>query len=528
MPQRYDAIIIGGGHNGLVTAAYLGRAGRKALVLERREMVGGCAVTEEIWPGFRVSTASYLTSLLQERVIQDLELARFGYQVDAKDPAFFSPFPDGRCFFMWQDGKRTLAEIAKFSRRDAEIYPVFEAQLERLSQVVEGLLLTTPPQFPPRGVGDLIEHLKLAARLRKLAAADIVALVKIFTQSAAELLDEWFESPELKVTLATDGVIGANGGPRSPGTAYILMHHVMGSVAGHRGLWGFVRGGMGAVSEAIAAAARSHGAVIRTGVEVEKILVRGGRATGVVLRGGEEIEGGVVASNLDPRVTFLRLVDERDLPADFVASIRRFRTEGTSCKINLALSGLPEFSALPGAPAPHHRATMHICPSIDYIERAWDDAKYGRPSERPMLELTIPTMYDPSLAPPGKHIMGIFLQYAPYTLRDTTWDEAREPFYERVVEVMAEYIPNIRSIIIDKQVLTPLDLERRFGITGGNIFHGEMALDQMFVMRPVAGYARYRTPIRGLYLCGSGAHPGGGVMGAPGYNAAREMLKDRV
>ena len=528
MPQPYDAIIIGGGHNGLVTAAYLGRAGRKTLVLERREMVGGCAVTEEIWPGFRVSTASYLTSLLQERVIQDLELARFGYQVDAKDPAFFSPFPDGRCFFMWQDGKRTLEEIAKFSRRDAEVYPVFEAQLERLSQVVEGLLLTTPPQFPPRGVGDLIEHLKLAARLRKLAAADVVALVKVFTQSAAELLDEWFESRELKVTLATDGVIGANGGPRSPGTAYILMHHVMGSVAGHRGLWGFVRGGMGAVSEAIAAAARSHGAVIRTGVEVEKILVRGGRATGVVLRGGEEIQGGVVASNLDPRVTFLRLIDERDLPADFVASIRRFRTEGTSCKINLALSGLPEFRALPGAPAPHHRATMHICPSIDYIERAWDDAKYGRPSERPMLELTIPTMYDPSLAPPGKHIMGIFLQYAPYTLRDTTWDEAREPFYERVVEVMAEYIPNIRSIIIDKQVLTPLDLERRFGITGGNIFHGEMALDQMFMMRPVAGHARYRTPIRGLYLCGSGAHPGGGVMGAPGYNAAREMLKDRV
>ncbi|MGO4879933.1 MAG: phytoene desaturase family protein [Bryobacteraceae bacterium] len=527
MPQPYDAIIIGGGHNGLVTAAYLGRAGRKTLVLERREMVGGCAVTEEIWPGFRVSTASYLTSLLQERIIRDLELARHGYQVDAKDPAFFSPFPDGRCFFMWQDGRKTLDEIAKFSKHDAEVYPAFEAQLERLSQVVESLLLTTPPQFPPRGVGDLIEHLKIAGRLRKLAPADIVALVKIFTQSAAELLDEWFESPELKVTLATDGVIGANGGPRSQGTAYILMHHVMGSVAGHRGLWGFVRGGMGAVSEAIASAARSHGATIRTNAAVEKILVRDGRARGVVLAGGEEIEAPLVASNLDPRVTFLRLLAERDLPSDFVTAIRRFRTEGTSCKINLALSGLPEFSALPGAPGPHHRATMHICPSIDYIERAWDDAKYGRPSDRPMLELTIPTMYDPSLAPAGKHIMGIFIQYAPYTLRGTTWDEAREPFYNRVVEVMEEYIPNIRSIVIDKQVLSPLDMERRFGITGGNIFHGEMALDQMFVMRPVAGYARYRTPIRGLYLCGSGAHPGGGVMGAPGYNAAREILRDR-
>ncbi|MFN7994435.1 MAG: NAD(P)/FAD-dependent oxidoreductase [Bryobacteraceae bacterium] len=527
MAQRFDAVIIGGGHNGLVTAAYLARAGRKVVVLERREMVGGCAVTEELWPGFRVSTASYLTSLLQERIIRDLELDRFGYKVDAKDPAFFSPFPDGRCFFMWQDGRKTLEEIAKFSRRDAEVYPAFEAQLERLAKVVESLLLTTPPQFPPRGIGDLIEHLKIAGRLRKLAPADMVALVKIFTQSAAELLDEWFESPELKVTLATDGVIGANGGPRSQGTAYILMHHVMGGVAGHRGLWGFVRGGMGAVSDSIAASAKSKGATVRTGAAVSRILVRDGRARGVVLEGGDEIEGNIVISNLDPRLTFLHLLEERDLPSDFVTSIRRFRSEGTSCKINLALSGLPEFSAMPGAPGPHHRATMHICPSIEYIERAWDDAKYGRPSDRPMLELTIPTMYDSSLAPPGKHVMGIFLQYAPYTLREGTWDDCREPFYNRVVELIEEYVPNIRSIIIDKQVLTPLDLERRFGLTGGNIFHGEMSLDQMFVMRPVAGYARYRTPIDGLYLCGSGAHPGGGVMGAPGYNAAREILKDR-
>src|SRR5580658_899992 len=447
MPQRYDAIIIGGGHNGLVTAAYLSRAGRKTLVLERRELVGGCAVTEEIWPGFRVSTASYLTSLLQERIIRDLDLPRFGYQVDAKDPAFFSPFPDGRCFFMWQDGRKTLEEIAKFSRHDAEVYPAFEAQLERLSQVVESLLLTTPPPFPPRGVGDLIEHLKLAGRLRKLAPADMVALVKIFTQSAAELLDEWFESPELKVTLATDGVIGANGGPRSQGTAYILMHHVMGSVAGHRGLWGFVRGGMGAVSEAIAASARSQGAVIRTGAAVAKILVRDGRARGVVLEGGEEIEGAVVASNLDPPVTFLRLLEERDLPPDFVTAIRRFRTQGTSCKINLALAGLPEFRALPGAPGPQHRATMHICPSIEYIERAWDDAKYGRPSQSPLIEMTIPTMYDATLAPEGRHIMGIFLQYAPYTLKDSDWDLERDRYTERILDVIEEYCPNIRSII---------------------------------------------------------------------------------
>jgi phytoene dehydrogenase-like protein len=526
---KYDAIIIGGGHNGLVAAAYLARAGRNVLVLERRELVGGCAVTEEIWPGYRVSTAAYLTSLLQERIVRDLELPRYGYQVDAKDPAFFSAFPDGRHFFMWQDRARTLAEIAKFSQHDAGVYAAYEDLIERISQVVEGLLLTTPPNFPPRTGMDFIDYLKLLARLRGLSARDVVALVKIFTQSAADFLDEWFESEEVKVTLATDGVIGANGGPRSPGTAYILLHHCMGGVAGHRGLWGFVRGGMGAVSEAIAASARARGVTVRTSAAVAKVLVRAGRAQGVVLESGEEIAAGLVASNLDPKATFLRLLDERDLDADFVAAIRHYRIEGTSCKINLALNGLPEFTAYPGAysgaEGPHHRATMHICPSIEYVERAWDDAKYGRASERPLLELTIPTMYDPSLAPPGKHIMGIFLQYAPYTLREGTWDELREPFGDRVISLIEEYVPNIRKIVEHRQVLSPLDLERRFGITGGNIFHGEMSLDQMFVMRPVAGWARYRTPVQGLFLCGSGAHPGGGVMGAPGFNCAREMLK---
>src|SRR5690348_5313503 len=312
---------------------------------------------------------------------------------------------------------------------------------------------------------------------------------------AAEFLVEWFESPQVKVTLATDGVIGANRGPRSPGTAYLLLHSCMGGVGGHRGLWGFVRGGMGAVSEAIAASARAKGAAIRTNAAVERIVVRNERASGVALEGGEEIEGGVIASNLDPKVTFLRLLEPKLLNPEFLAAIRNFRIEGTSAKINLALSGLPEFSAYPGAPGPHHRATMHICPSIEYVERAWDDAKYGGPSERPLLELTIPTMYDPSLAPAGRHIMGIFLQYAPYTLREGTWDDLREPFGDRVVALIEEYVPNIRRIIEHRQVLTPLDLERRFGITGGNIFHGEMSLDQMFVMRPVAGWARYRTPV---------------------------------
>jgi phytoene dehydrogenase-like protein len=526
VPESFDVIIIGGGHNGLVTAAYLAREGRRVLVLEARERVGGCAVTEEIWPGYRVSTASYLSSLMQEKVVRELELERFGYAVDAKDPAFFSPFPDGTHLFMWQDRAKTLAEIAKFSKRDAEVYPKYEERLERLAIVAESLLLTTPPPFPPKAT-DLPHYLKLIGKMKGLSSTEIVALVKIFTQSAAEFLDEWFESEQLKVTLATDGVIGANGGPRSPGTAYILLHHCMGGVNGHRGLWGFVRGGMGAVSNAIADSARSRGVKIRTEAPVAKILVRSGRASGVVLESGEEIAARAVASNLDPRRTFLKLLDAGDLDPEFLDSIRKFRSEGTSLKMNLALNGLPEFKALPGAPGPQHRATMHICPSVEYIERAWDDAKYGRPSQSPLIEMTIPTMYDASLAPAGHHIMGIFLQYAPYTLKGANWDELRDPYSNRILDVIEEYCPNIRSIVVERQTLTPLDLERRFGLTGGNIFHGEMSLDQMFVLRPVAGWARYRTPVKGLYLCGSGAHPGGGVMGAPGHNCAREMIRDR-
>ncbi len=525
MAEAYHAIIVGGGHNGLVTAAYLAGAGRRVLVLESRELVGGCAVTEEIWPGYRVSTASYLASLMQEKVVRELELEKFGYKVDAKDPAFFSPFPDGRYMFMWQDRAKTLAEIAKFSTKDAEAYPKYEAYLEKLAIVVESLLLVTPPEFPP-GPGDFLDYLRLLGKLRGLSKAEIVGMVKIFKQSAAELLDEWFESEQLKVTLATDGVIGANGGPRSPGTAYILMHHCMGGVTGHRGLWGFVRGGMGGVSNAIADSAKARGAEIRTNAPVSKILVNNhGRATGVQLESGEEIRGNIIASNLDPKRTFLKLLDEQTLPAEFVTGIRRFRVEGTSLKMNLALRGVPSFTALPG-PGPQHGATMHICPSVEYIEHAWDDAKYGRPSRSPLIEMTMPTMYDKSLAPEGHHIMGIFLQYAPYTLKGTTWEAEREPYSQRILDCIEEYCPNIRDIVVNYQTLSPWDLEQRFGIAGGNIFHGEMSVDQMFVMRPLAGYADYRTPIRGLYLCGSGAHPGGGVMGAPGHNCAREILKD--
>ena len=521
---RYDCIVIGGGHNGLVTAAYLARAGKKVVALERREVLGGCAVTEEIWPGYRVSTGAYLVSLLQERIVRELQLERFGYKVLPKDPAFFSVYPDGRHLFFWQDERRTLAEIAKFSAKDAVAYPKYEGYLERLAVVVESLLLVTPPELPPKKPGDFVEYLKLLGKLRHLGPREISGLVKIFTQSAADLLDEWFESPEIKVTLATDGVIGANGGPRSAGTAYILMHHCMGGVGGKRGLWGFVQGGMGAVSEAIGRFARSRGAEIRTDAAVSHVLVRDGRAYGVALANGDELYAPVVASNLDPKLTFLKMLAPGDLDPEFRSAVEHFRVEGSSLKMNLALDGLPDFTALPGTPGPQHGATMHICPSIEYVERAWDDAKYGRPSRNPLIEMTCPTIYDPSLAPEGRHIMGIFLQYAPYTLRDASWDDLREPYGDRVLEVIAEYAPNMKDIVRERQVLSPLDLERRFGISGGNIFHGEMSLDQMFVLRPVAGWARYKTPVEGLWLCGSGAHPGGGVMGAPGFNAAREML----
>ena len=523
----YDAIIIGAGHNGLVTAAYLARAGLRVLVLEARELVGGACVTEELWPGYRVSTAAYLCSLLQPRVVDDLELERFGYVVDPKDPAFFSPFPDGRYLFTWQDRARTLAEIAKFSRRDAEVYPSYEEHLECLARFIDPLLLTVPPNLPPQSPGDFMDYLRLAWRVRKLGRSDIAALVKIFTQSAAEFLDEWFESDQLKVTRATDGVIGASGGPMSPGTAYVLLHHCMGGVGGMRGLWGFVRGGMGAISEAMAASARSRGAEIRCAAKVIRVLVRNGAAAGVVLAQGEEIAARAVISCADPRRTFLGLVEPAHLPDEFLKAVRRYRSEGTSLKINLALDALPDFRALPGAaPAPQHRATMHICPSMAYLEKAWDDAKYGRPSERPLIEMTIPTLYDPALAPAGKHIMGIFLQYAPYTLSEGTWDERRESYADHVLGLISEYAPGFPALVRHRQVLTPLDLERVYGLTGGNIFHGAMSLDQMFFLRPVAGWARHRTPIKNLYLCGSGAHPGGGVMGAPGFNAAQVILKD--
>jgi phytoene dehydrogenase-like protein len=529
--RTWDAVIVGAGHNGLVAAAYLARGGLKVLVLERREVLGGACVTEEIFPGYKVSTAAYLCSLMQERIIRELDLQHHGYHVYAKDPAFFTPFPDGRHLTMWQDRRRTCEEIAKFSTRDAEIYPSYEDYIEQLAQFAERMLLRTPPNIANAGWSDLASLGRLGWEMMHMPDAERIGHAKIFTQSVADFLEPWFESEQLKVTLATDGVIGTNGGPQSPGTAYVLLHHVMGKVDGNRGLWGFVRGGMGAVSNAIAAAARVAGAQIRANSTVKEILLTQGaggpRATGVLLENGEEIYAHTVVSCADPKRTFLGLVGERNLPPEFVTGVRGIAMKGCSMKINLALDGLPNFTAIPGSTLqPHHKTTMHICPDMDYVERAWDDAKYGRPSDFPLIEMTIPTTYDDSIAPPGKHIMGIFLQYAPYDLRDADWRTLKDVYADRVMDLIELYAPGFKSLVTARQVLSPLDLEEIYGLTGGNIFHGEMSLGQLFFLRPVPGWARYRTPVRSLYLCGSGTHPGGGVMGAPGYNAAHEILAD--
>ena len=524
--KRYDAVVVGAGHNGLVTAAYLARAGWDVLVLERRSLVGGASVTEALFPGYKVSSAAYLVSLLQDKIVRELDLPRFGYEVLPKDPAYFSPLEDGRHFFMWRDLAQTCAEIEEFSSRDAERYPAYEAMLERMARFIEPLLLETPPNVPPRRPHDWLGLARLGARAMRLPRRDFAYLTRMLTASAAELLDEWFESEELKVALATDGVIGAKAGPMSPGTAYVLLHHQMGGVGGVRGLWGFVRGGMGAVSEAITGAARAAGAEIRTDAPVRRILLRDGRAYGVALDNGDEIRARVVVSNADPKRTFLGLVGREALPPTLAADVDRFKCEGTSFKLNLALGELPNYRALPGTePGPQHMGTTHIAPSVEYVERAWDDAKYGRPSRAPLLEITIPTTYDPTLAPPGKHLMSIFVQYAPYRLAEGSWREEGDRFADRVIDLLAEYAPNVAGAIEHRHCLSPLDLEEQFSLTGGNIFHGEMSPDQLFFQRPFAGWARYATPIRNLYLCGAGTHPGGGVMGAPGHNAAREILR---
>lgn len=528
MPQTYDAIIIGAGHNGLVCAAYLARAGQKVLVLERRDVLGGCCITEEVWPGFKVSTAAYVNSLLRPEIIRDLELKKHGFEMLPRSPSSFTPFPDGRYLMMGPDHDMTLREIAKFSPKDAENYPKYEAMLTRVADFLEPMLTQTPPD-PWGGVWDLWKLGQTGLKFRKLGREVGAEAIEILTGAARPILDRWFESQELKATIATDAVIGAFAAPSMPGTAYVLFHHVMGECNGVRGVWGYVRGGMGMISKSIAAAAKEKGAEVRTNAEVARVLVRDGRAYGVALADGTEIHAKRIASNADANVTFLRLTDPKDLPADFVAAVKRIDYASATVKINVALSEPPNFTALPGSGVgPQHRGTMHVCPDLDYIERAYDDAKYGKPAADPMLECTMATALDDTLAPPGKHILSMFVQYAPYHLKGTTWDVEKDRFADRCFDVLNEYAPNFKASVIDRQVIPPPEMERLWGITGGNIMQGVMSMDNMYSLRPVAGYADYRTPIRGLYLCGAAAHPGGGVMGACGMNAAREMLKDRV
>jgi phytoene dehydrogenase-like protein len=523
----YDAVIIGAGHNGLVTAGYLARAGWRVLVLERRAQVGGACATEEVFPGYRVSTAAYLVSLMQERVVRDLELRRFGYDVLPKDPAYFAPYQDGRYLFMYPDQRRTCDALRGFSARDADRYPAYERFVRRMVEFIEPMLLQAPPNLPPRSPADLQALGRLGWDILKRRPAEIGQLVRMFSGSAREILDDWFESEELKLALATDGVIGTNGGPSTPGTAYVLLHHVMGGVGGVRGLWGFLRGGMGALSEALRRSAEAYGANVLTQSDVSSINVRDGKAVGVTLADGRDVAAHVVISNADPKRTFLNLVDTAHLPGEFVQQIEAYRCLGSSFKINLALGELPSYSALPGTRlGPQHRGTTHLCASLDELEHAWDEARGGAPSSQPLLEITIPTAYDPALAPHGKHIMSIFAQYAPYHLRDGDWDDAaRAAFVERAIGLLERYAPNIRGAIEHVHALSPLDLEQHYGLTGGNIFHGDLRLDQLFALRPVAGWARYATPIEDLYLCGSGTHPGGGVTGAPGHNAAHAILR---
>jgi phytoene dehydrogenase-like protein len=523
---RYDVVVIGGGHNGLTAAAYLARAGRSVLVLERRHVLGGAAVTEEVFPGFRFSVCSYVVSLLRPEIIRELDLPRHGLEILPLDGTF-TPMPNGDYLWRVNDHAKTRREIARHSKLDAEAYDEYGRAMVEMGRFVKPILSMLPPDptsLDPRGLTQL---LLLLNRFRRMSRQDQYNQIQLMTMSAVDFLDQWFETDVLKATMSASGIIGTFLGVRSPGTAYVLLHHYMGEIDGAFRSWGFARGGTGAISNAIAGAARQAGVEIRSETEVASILVRDGRASGVVLKNGDEITASLVVSSLDPRLTFRRLLEPRHLPGDFLEDVDRYKFRGSSAKVNLALDALPDFTCLPGA-GPHLRGAISISPSVEYMERAFDEAKYGRFSRRPYLDMVIPSLTDPSVAPPGKHVMSCFVQYAPYHLADGTWDEQREAFGDTVIDTLAEYAPNISHIIRHRQVVTPLDLEREWALSEGNIFQGELTLEQLFFLRPAPGWAQYRTPIGNLYMCGSATHPGGGIMGAPGRNAAMKILADRI
>jgi len=524
MSLRYDAIIIGGGHNGLVNAAYLARAGKKVLVLERRHVLGGAAVTEEIFPGFKFSVCSYVVSLLRPEIIRDLDLPRHGLEILPLDGTF-TPMPDGNHLWRVNDHARTRRELLRHSRVDAEAYEEFGKAMVQMCRFVKPILGMTPPDPSHLRWRDLEKLLFLGRRFRDLPGQERYTLVQLMTMSAVDFLDQWFETDVLKATMSASGIIGTFLGVRSPGTAYVLLHHYMGEIDGAFRAWGFARGGTGAISNSIADAAREAGAEIRTEAPVAHILVKNGKAAGVALQNGDEFRADMVSSSVDPRLTFTRFLEPRHLPSEFLEEVNRYKFRGSSGKVNLALDALPDFRCMPG-PGRHLRGAVSISPGVDYMERAYDDAKYGDYSRQPYIDMVIPSLTDPSVAPPGKHVMSCFVQYAPYKLREGNWDDKREAFGDTVINTLAGFAPNIKDIILHRQVLTPLDLERDFGLSEGNIFQGELSLEQLFFLRPVPGWARYRTPVAGLYMCGSATHPGGGIMGAPGRLAALEILKD--
>ncbi|MBV9087183.1 MAG: NAD(P)/FAD-dependent oxidoreductase [Acidobacteriaceae bacterium] len=522
--SKYDAVVIGGGHNGLVNAAYLARAGKKVVVLERRHVLGGAAVTEEIFPGFKFSVCSYVVSLLRPEIIRELDLPKHGLEILPLDGTF-TPMPDGDYLWRVNDHGKTRREIARHSKVDAEAYDEFGKAMLQMCKFVKPIIAMTPPDPTSLSPRELMKLLFLGRRFKDLNSDDKYNQVQLMTMSAADFLDQWFETDVLKATMSASGIIGTFLGVRSPGTAYVLLHHYMGEIDGAFRSWGFARGGTGAISNAIADAAREAGAEVRTQAGITKILVKDGRATGVVLENGDEIHANIVSSSVDPRLTFMKMIGAEHLPGEFVEEVQRYKFRGSSGKVNLALNGLPNFKCLPGE-GHHLRGAISISPSLDYMERAYDDAKYGNFSRRPYIDMVIPSLTDPSVAPPGKHVISCFVQYAPYKLREGTWDEKREAFGDTVIDTLAEHAPNIRDIIIGRQVITPLDLEREFGLTEGNIFQGELSLEQLFFLRPVPGWAQYKTPIRNLYMCGSATHPGGGIMGAPGRLAALTILKN--